>query len=107
MGQLRGMKADGGNAQTNGRSMPDQPVLASASEASCPDCGHPNLSHEGSLEDEFVASHGGVGYAICMEVDSRGETTDLCGCRRVIGSSLAAIEPTLSLSEEPLPSDEE
>jgi hypothetical protein len=87
MGQVRGTKTDRVDAQPNGRSMRDRRALGRGSEASCPDCGHPNARHEGSLEDEFVASHGGIGYAICLEVDPSGETTDRCGCRTVIGGS--------------------
>ena len=59
-------------------------------EDSCPDCGHPNAKHEGSPEDEFVASHGGVGYAFCRAVDPGSATADPCGCRTVIGISQEA-----------------
>jgi hypothetical protein len=90
MGQVRGTQTDPGGAQPHGRVAPDG--LGSGAEASCPDCGHPIARHEGSPEDEFVASHGGVGYAFCMEVDPSGETTDPCGCRAVIGSSQEAHE---------------
>ena len=72
MGEVRGTRAD--------------------REDSCPDCGHPNAKHEGSPEDEFVASHGGVGYAFWTEVDPGGATADPCGCRTVIGSSQEAGE---------------
>jgi hypothetical protein len=92
MGQVRGTKTDRVDAQPNERSMRDRSALGSAGEASCPDCGHPIARHEGSLEDEFVASHGGVGYAICLEVDPTGETHDRCGCRTVIGGSNEARE---------------
>ena len=56
-------------------------------EDSCPDCGHPNAKHEGSPEDEFVASHGGVGFAFCTAVDPGGDMAEPCGCRTVIGIS--------------------
>ena len=80
MGDVRGTKADRGG--------------------SCPDCGHPIAKHEGSPEDEFVASHGGVGYAFCMEIDPSGETSDPCGCRTAIGGSLEVHEQN-SPSERP------
>jgi len=56
----------------------------------CPDCGHLTTRHEGSVEDEFAASHGGVGYAFCQEIVRTGESADLCRCRSVVGSSPAA-----------------
>jgi hypothetical protein len=93
MGQVGGTKTDRVDAQPNGGSMRDRSALGSGGEAFCPDCGHPIARHEGSLEDEFVASHGGVGYAICLEVDPSGEATDRCGCRMVIGGSSEAGGP--------------
>ena len=65
---------------------------AAAAEASCPDCGHPLAKHEGSPEDEFVASHGGAGYAYCLVVDPGSATADPCGCRTVIGVPQGAHE---------------
>jgi len=56
----------------------------------CPGCGHLNSKHECSVEDEFAASHGGVGYAYCEEVVRNGESADLCGCRSVVGSTRGA-----------------
>jgi NADPH-dependent 7-cyano-7-deazaguanine reductase QueF len=56
----------------------------------CPECGHLNARHEGSVEDEFATSHGGVGYAYCAEVVRSGESADLCGCRSVVGSARIA-----------------
>lgn len=56
----------------------------------CADCGHLATKHEGSAEDEFAASHGGVGYAFCGEVVRTGESADVCGCRAVVGSSRSA-----------------
>lgn len=56
----------------------------------CADCGHPVARHEGSTEDEFAASHGGVGYAFCGEVVRTGESAALCGCRVVVGTSSSA-----------------
>jgi hypothetical protein len=85
MGEVRGTKADRVGAEA--RVQPGPRALGRRTEDSCPDCGHPNAKHEGSPEDEFVASHGGVGYAFCMEVDPSGATADPCGCRTVIGSS--------------------
>jgi hypothetical protein len=81
MGDARGTKTEGVGPRKG-------------TEGSCPDCGHPNAKHEGSPEDEFVASHGGVGYAFCLEVDPSGETADPCGCRMVMGSSREARELT-------------
>lgn len=87
MGPVRGRQTDRVGAQPHGQSVPPPHAFAMLTEALCPDCGHPNAKHEGSPEDEFVAAHGGVGYAFCREVDPRGETADPCGCRTVIGSS--------------------
>ena len=104
MGQVRGTQTDPGGAQPHGRVAPDG--LGSEAEASCPDCGHPIARHEGSPEDEFVASHGGVGYAFCMEVDPGGGTNAPCGCRTVIGTSQEAqarVPPTGSTGGSALP----
>ena len=70
--------------------MPGSHAPEATIEASCPDCGHPNAEHEGSPEDEFVASHGGLGYAFCVHVDPSGATAEPCGCRTAIGSSREA-----------------
>jgi 7-cyano-7-deazaguanine reductase len=56
----------------------------------CADCGHALASHEGSAEDEFAASHGGVGHAYCRDIKRAGESASICGCRVVIGSARAA-----------------
>jgi len=90
MGHARGTKTEGVGAQPHEQLVPGPRANGQGTEASCPDCGHPNAKHEGSPEDEFVASHGGVGYAFCLEVDPSGETADPCGCRTVIGSSREA-----------------
>jgi hypothetical protein len=89
MGDTRGTKTENVDAQPHEQLVPGPRANGKATEASCPDCGHPNAKHEGSPEDEFVASHGGVGYAFCLEVDPSGETADPCGCRTVIGSATA------------------
>jgi hypothetical protein len=85
MGRVRETHTERGGAEPPSQPEPD--LLRSDSQASCPDCGHPIAKHEGSPEDEFVASHGGVGYATCMEVDPGGHSNDPCGCRTVIGNS--------------------
>ena len=77
MGKAREPQADDGGAQPDGPSAPGPRPLENETEASCRDCGHPIDRHEGSPEDEFVASHGGVGYAFCRD----------CVCRTVIGTS--------------------
>ena len=77
MGRARRTQPDHAGAQPDGHSVPGPRPVESEAEASCPDCGHPLARHEGSPEDEFVASHGGFGYAVCLE----------CGCRTVIGIS--------------------
>ena len=87
MGQARESQTDRAGAHPPGQSVPGPRAPAREAEAACPDCGHPNARHEGSPEDEFVASHGGVGYAFCLEVDPSDETAGPCGCRTVIGSS--------------------
>jgi len=56
----------------------------------CSDCGHPRERHEGSVEDEFAASHGGVGYGYCRDIKRTGESAAVCGCRVVIGSTRVA-----------------
>jgi hypothetical protein len=93
MSQVRGKQTESVGAQPHGQSVPGPGALEKGTEASCPDCGHPIAKHEGSPEDEFVASHGGVGYATCLEVDPSGETADPCGCRTVLGSSRTSREP--------------
>jgi len=77
MGHSRERHANHAGAQPDGQSAPGPHRVAGGTEDSCADCGHPLARHEGSPEDEFVASHGGVGYAFCLE----------CGCRTMIGSS--------------------
>jgi len=73
-----------------GRGTQPDRVEAQPDGATCPVCGHSIAKHEASPEDEFVASHGGVGYAFCLEIDPSGETADPCGCRTIIGSSREA-----------------
>ena len=75
MGQAREPLPDDVGVEPDG-SAPRPRPLDSGTDV-CPDCGHPLARHEGSPEDEFVASHGGVGNAFCLD----------CGCRTVIGSS--------------------
>ena len=75
--------------------MPGSIALEGATEGSCPDCGHPNALHEGSPEDEFVASHGGVGFAFCLHIDRTDETAEPCGCRTAIGNSRETREPNV------------
>jgi hypothetical protein len=84
------MQTERGGTQPHGQSAPGPRGIGSRGEASCPDCGHPIAKHEGSPEDEFVASHGGVGYAFCMEGDASGKSNDPCGCRTVMGSAQEA-----------------
>ncbi|HVL52704.1 MAG TPA: hypothetical protein VM344_00410 [Vitreimonas sp.] len=55
----------------------------------CPDCGHLNSKHERSADDEFAASHGGIGYPSCNEAGN-GQSTDRCGCRSAVAFSRAA-----------------
>ncbi len=73
MGNARGTKTEGVGVQPHEQLVPGPRANGKGTEASCPDCGHPNARHEGSPEDEFVASHGGVGYAFCLEIDPSGE----------------------------------
>jgi hypothetical protein len=101
MGQARGTQTGSVGAQPHGQSVPGSRALGMGTDASCPDCGHPIAKHEGSPEDEFVASHGGVGYAVCVEVDRSGETADPCGCRTVIGSSRETRELNLPTERRP------
>lgn len=56
----------------------------------CSTCGHPTDRHEAAVEDEFVVTHGGVGYAYCQDIARQGESATVCACRMVIGTSPAA-----------------
>jgi len=84
---------DGASADRVGAGRPSGARLhpsARATRRFCAECGHLNARHEGSAEDEFAASHGGVGYGFCAEVLDDSESGALCGCRSVIGVSRIA-----------------
>lgn len=67
----------------------------------CADCGHPSARHEGSAEEEFIASHGGIGYAFCEEVVRTGKSAVVCGCRFVVGRSRDQGRGTLWPTDRP------